>query len=409
MRKYFFIICFLLLSYSLTAATDSLRLGYSAKGTVVDAVTGGALESVLVSIPGRSHSTVTNADGFFIIKSDTPFEKVSFSHLGYHSEKLKAGGTMKVSLRPENLQLDAASIVMGDPEKIVWTAIDNIWYTYCTQPELLECFYRETLQKRRRYTYVAEAVARIYKSRFSGGGTSRDAAALEKSRLLVSQRSQDTLSIKTQGGPTMAIHMDLLKNTGILFTRSEMSQYEFQMLMPKYIGDRLQFVIKMSPRVIADYALYNCTLYIDRELLTFTRIEASVDMTDPVKATRMMLVKKPGSLRFTPLECSIVVNYRLEGNHSRLEYLRTTMRFLCDWRKRLFKTDYTAINELVVTDVLPEATPIDRTQRFRTVDCLNDKAIEFTDPDFWADYNIIEPSETLEHAINRLRRSARKN
>ena len=33
-----------------------------------------------------------------------------------------------------------------------------------------------------------------------------------------------------------------------------------------------------------------------------------------------------------------------------------------------------------------------------------EKAAEFQDPDFWKDYNIIEPSESLEHAIGRLRR-----
>ena len=140
MRKYLLFICALLLCQSLSAATDTLRLGYSADGKVVDAATGKALESVLVTIPGRRHSTVTNADGVFVIKSDTPFEDVSFSCLGYSVETLKAHEGMKVRLRSESLKLEAASIVSGDPEEIVWAAIDNIWYTYCTQPELLEIF-----------------------------------------------------------------------------------------------------------------------------------------------------------------------------------------------------------------------------------------------------------------------------
>lgn len=409
MRKYLIFICLLLLVQSLSAATDSLRLGYSAEGKVVDASTGRSLESVLVTIPGRRHSTVTNADGFFIVKSDTPFEEVAFSCLGYRSDTLKAGKGMKVRLRSENLRLDPASIISGDPREIVWAAIDNIWYSYCPQPELLECFYRETLQKRKRYTYVAEAVARIYKGRYNGGGILRDAAALEKSRILISQRNRDTLSVKTQGGPNMAIHLDLVKNSTVLFSRKELVNYMFEMLMPQYIGDRLQFVIRMTPIAETENALFNCILYIDRELLTFSRIEASLDMTDQVKATRMILVQKPSSLRFYPQEYSIVANYRLEGNRSRLEYLRGTIRFHCDWRKRLFKTDYTAVNELVITDVRPEAVPIERSQRFRTSDYLTDKSSEFTDPDFWSDYNIIEPSESLEHAINRLRRSKGKN
>jgi len=100
----------------------------------------------------------------------------------------------------------------------------------------------------------------------------------------------------------------------------------------------------------------------------------------------------------------MVLNYRLQDGKTRLEYFRSTIRFACDWRKRLFRTRYTTINELVVTDVRPEATPIPRKERFRQRDYLNDKAPEFQDPDFWKDYNIIEPTESLEHAIDRLRK-----
>ena len=121
MRKCLIIICLLLLGQSLLAATDTLRLGYSADGKVVDAATGRALESVLVTIPGRRHSTVTNADGVFTLKSDSPFNEVAFSFLGYRADTLKAGEGMKVRLRNENLKLDAASIISGNPEKNSFT------------------------------------------------------------------------------------------------------------------------------------------------------------------------------------------------------------------------------------------------------------------------------------------------
>jgi hypothetical protein len=130
----------------------------------------------------------------------------------------------------------------------------------------------------------------------------------------------------------------------------------------------------------------------------------SLDMSDVNKAIRMMLVRKPLSLRFTPKELSVVINYSLKDGKSRLEYFRSTMRFNCDWRKRLFATSYTAVNELVVTDLREPAVPIARSEQFRTSDILSDKAAEFMDPDFWKDYNIIEPTESLEHAIGRLRK-----
>ena len=51
---------------------------------------------------------------------------------------------------------------------IVLAAASRLKETYCPEPELLECFYRETVQKRNRYTYVAEAVARLYREKNDG-------------------------------------------------------------------------------------------------------------------------------------------------------------------------------------------------------------------------------------------------
>lgn len=404
MRKWLVLIGLFLTLCLAQAQTDSLRLGFTVRGRVLDGDTGKPMESVHVSIPGRTQATVTNADGVFVLKSEREIREVVFSFLGYRTRRVNADGPLTVRMRRENLQLLESSIVTADPKMLVQTALENVWDSYCTRPELLECFYRETLQKRNRYTYVAEAVARLYKSNYDGT-VYRDAAALEKSRVLVSQRRTDTLSVKTQGGPNQAISHDILKNNDIIFNKEDLPLYQYVMEMPAYIDDRLQFVIRMTPVVEVDYALYNVRLYIDRELLTFTRIEASLDMRSPSKATKMLLVRKPLGLRFFPEEATIVLNYRqLEGGLCRLEYFRATMRFACDWRKRLFKTRYTAVNELVITDVRPEATPISREERFKLRDFLPDKAPEFYDPDFWKDYNIIEPSESLEHAIGRLKR-----
>jgi len=306
---------------------------------------------------------------------------------------------------PEYLSLDEASIITGDPLEIVRSAMYRIPENYSDHPELLECFYRETVQKRNRYIYVSEAVSRMYKSAYGDGAVYRDRTALEKSRVLLSQRRRDTLSVKVQGGPTQAATFDIVKNADILFNKDELALYDFEMGTPTYIGDRLQFVIHFRPApVMVDWARYYGTLYIDRELLSFTRIEMSLDMSDIPKAVRLMVVRKPISLRFTPKELSIVINYRLRDGKSRLEYFRSTMRFNCDWKKRLIATSYAAVNELVVTDLREPAVPIPRSEAFRTTDILSEKAVEFMDPDFWKDYNIIEPTESLEHAIDRLRR-----
>ena len=395
----------LLFQAAASQAQVQASLEHSVRGTVVDAKTGRPVAAVNVSVPGRNYATVTNNDGVFVVKSDLPIRELLFSHLGYHTRRQPVSGeTVRVKLAPESYELAEASIVTGDPYKIVQAAVESIRSNYSDRPELLRCFYRETLQKRQRYTYVSEAVARMFKSPYSGASIIPDRTALEKSRVIVSQRQQDTLSVKMQGGPNMALSYDAVKNENVLFNRTDLALYSYEMSAPAYIGDRLQFVVKIHPAAEAEYALYHGTLYIDRETLLFTRIELSLDMSSPSKATRMMLVRKPLTLRFTPKEQSFVMSYKDGPNGARLEYFRSSMRFNCDWKKKFIRTSYTVVNELVVTDVLEPATPIRREEMFRHSDVMGDRAAEFFDDDFWKDYNIIEASESLENAIGKLKK-----
>ena len=103
---------------------------------------------------------------------------------------------------------------------------------------------------------------------------------------------------------------------------------------------------------------------------------------------------------------SLLLNYKREEGKSRLSYVRTVFRFNCDARKRLFNTEFTAIAEMVVTNRLTgeDVVPIARQESFRSGDILADKTKAYYDPDFWKDYNIIEPTESLESAINRLKK-----
>ena len=66
------------------------------------------------------------------------------------------------------------------------------------------------------------------------------------------------------------------------------------------------------------------------------------------------------------------------------------------------------MSELVVTDRKEEnIIPIKGRNSFYQRDSFFDKVEFFEDPDFWADYNIIEPTESLEDAIDKLRKKKR--
>lgn len=397
----------LLMCVGTYAQTDSLRLRFVYEGTVRDAVTGKVLQYVGVSVPGRNFATVTNVDGDFIIKSDESASELTFSLLGYKSLTLpvpdEPGTRMRVSMAPQSLTLHEAMIISADPYSLVDEAVKRIPVNYSLAPELHRSFYRETVQKRQKYVYISEAVSDIYKTSYAED-VWRDNVSIDKSRVLLSQKASDTLTMKVLGGPTQCIICDIVKSPRILLDKYELAHYELSMDSPTTIGGKLQFVVNLAPREIVPYALFYGKIYIDQQSLAFTRFELFTDMSDEVKATQAMLVRKPIGLKFKPREMSITIDYKTEGDITRMSYVRTVFRFNCDWRKRLISTSFTAINEMVVTERMEKAVKIPHSESFRQQKALADVTEMYFDPDFWEDYNIIEPSESLEHAITRLKK-----
>jgi hypothetical protein len=405
MRRVIAFLIGLLAAIELPAAVpDSLRLAYSVSGTVTDARTGRPVESAHVFLPNLHFATVTNAEGYFVLKSTAPVRTFSVSCVGYATATVTTPGDgLRIALVPETKMLDPASILSGDPERIVREAVSRIPSNYSMKPELLESFYRETIRKRQRFIYISEAVAKLYKTSYMEG-VYRDRASLSKSRILLSQRRSDTLSVKMMGGPTQALVLDAVKNDEFILAKSSLEQYNFKMEPSVTIGGAPHFVISLHPVQGIGQPLYYGKLFIDAERLSFTRMELTLDMSDPGKVTPLILVKRPPRMHFTPKELSLVLNYRTEGGITRLAYLKTLIRFQCDMKKRLFSTNYTVVNELAVTGLLEPAAQIPRTEMFRVEDILEDKAALFMDEEFWKDYIIIEPTESLENAIGRLRK-----
>ena len=380
-------------------------------GTVVDDKTGRPLRQV--SIAAGRVSVVTNEDGVFTLKFDKMPSSVSVSHLGYKTRKVSLSEqkteNLKIRLEPTTIQLREVVVRTNNPRELVDIAIKKIPENYSKVPELLKAFYRETAMKRKHYIYVAEGVEDMYKTPYTRS-VGRDRVAIIKGRRLLSQKQGDTLGVKVMGGPVLPVELDVVKNHRFLLNKEELDCYKFSMDIPEYINDRLQYVVRIEPGEVKEYALFNGRFYIDCERLAFTRIELELDMSDKDKATNRMLVKKPLDVKFKPRELSCVIDYRFEDGVTRISYLRNIFRFNCDWKKRLFATSFTATCEMVVTDSQSQdVQPIASRSSFDSRDAYYDKVEYFLDPEYWSQYNIIEPSESLDKAIRKLVSKYRRN
>lgn len=383
-------------------------------GTVRDRETRKKLENVTVTLAGTSIGTVTNAEGVFSLKIPRPEDapQLKLSHIGYLNTQFSATApdnatdlTATIWMTPVARQLDEVVIYGGNARRIVEEALKKIPDNYPSAESMMSAFYRETIQKGQRYIGISEAMMDVYKTSYAQRITDRDKVQLTKARRLLSQRRADTLAVKVAGGPNLSLYLDIVKNPDALFDAQTLDFYTFAQEPSVLLDDRVQYVISFRPRIRLDYALFEGKVFIDRERLSFTRAEFSLDLSDREKAIAAVLQRKPAGLRFRPQEVNFLVTYRQQDGMTCLNYICNEIRFKCDWKRRLFSSSYTARSEMVVVEreERPERV-IARRDAFRPKQIFYDVVKEYWNEDYWKDYNIIEPTESLENAVKKLRK-----
>lgn len=382
-------------------------------GIVKDQKSRKALEYVNVYIPNSHIGTITNTDGAFTlkVKDENKPVVVEFSHLGYKTRRIEVKGNTSdesVFLLNEGaIALNEVVVSPIDPRGIIEKAMYKVAQNYSKVPTMNQIFYRETSQKRRKYINIAEAVLDVYKTPYKEDIT-RDRVRLTKGRRLESPKAEDTLAVKLQGGPILASYLDIMKNPNVLLDPNYQVFYGYRFRDYVTIDGRLQYAIEFWPRATIDTPLYYGTAYIDKDDLAFTRVEFKLDISDAEKVKSFMLKKSPIGLRFKPEDLSYLVTYRKQGDTYFLNYIRAEIKFKCDWKRKLFSTRYNLVSELVVTDRTDHPlNAISFKDSFRDFQVLSDRVVDFYDETFWKDYNIIEPTESLEYAVKRLKKAYR--
>ena len=406
----FLLILFLALGITPVSAQNESHY-ISVSGVIKDKKSKKKLEYVNVSVPGTGIGTVTNEDGEFLIKINDSIDakSIEISHMGYSNYRLpidkRTTTGVEILLNANVNLLNEVVVESMEPLDLIRKAIQRIGSNYCPEANLMTGFYRETIKKGRNYINISEAVIDIYKTPYTEEGVKQDRVQIEKGRKLLSQKSGDTLAVKLIGGPNLSVYLDIAKNPELLLDKETLSCYKFKMEESVMIDERPHFVVSFAPQVNLPYALYYGKLYIDKQSIAFTRAEFSLSMDDKNKATQDILKKKPYNLRFKPEEVSFLVNYKLRDGISYLNYIRSEFKFKCDWKRRLFSTNYTIISEMVVTGgKVGNVDNIPAKLSFKQNQSLSDNVSSFRDANFWEDYNIIEPSESLESAVNKLKK-----
>lgn len=401
------ILVIFLLAYGSMYAQNGNDDYITVSGTLKDAKSGDKIMYANISLPGTGIGTVSNSDGEFTLKVNKSLniDEFEVSHLSYATKRFKifeyAGKSKTLYLDPQVLTLKEILIVPKDARSVVEAALSSIRKNYSEVPNMMEGFYRETIRQRRDYLSISEAVVDIYKAPYNS--FQDDQVKIYKGRSGSNVKKADTLMVQLQGGPNVAMLLDIVKNTDLSIALDNLDNYQFDFSSMVNIDNKPNWVIDFSPNVVKEEPLYYGKLYISQDKMAITRAEFSLDLRDEDKAARVFVQKKPMGLIFMPTATSYLVTYKEQNNKFYLNYVRVDLKFRCDWRKRLFKNYYTVMSEVAITDRHEDnIAKFASKELFRPSMVFADKVQSFSDPEFWGNSNIIEPEESIENAIKKI-------
>jgi len=381
-------------------------------GKVTDADSRAVLVFATVAVKESNVATVTNIDGEFTLKILDPAiaKNIEVTYLGYKNKIIPIGDLREngyknvISLEQAPIPIKEIIVKPLDPVEIVSKAIGFINKNYEPVPNLMTAFYRETIRKNRTYVSIGEAVVEIFKAPYNTS-LRYDGSRLYKGRKSTDVKRMDTVLFKLQGGPISVLQLDIVKNTEAILTFDAMEYYNYSLVGIIEIDGKPHYVIEFLQKPSVEMPLFMGNFFIEMDSYAISEVEFGFNLSDKSAASSIFIKKKPLGMKVTPEVATYRTKYREQDGKWHFTYSRVEVRFKVNWKRKLFNTFYTTMSEIAITDRTDqEVIKFKGREKIKYTDVFSEKVSAFTDPEFWGDYNIIEPDQSIESAIRKLSR-----
>jgi hypothetical protein len=210
-----------------------------------------------------------------------------------------------------------------------------------------------------------------------------------------------------QGGPFSSLFIDIIKYPRFIFSEEVFNIYDFSLEEVTQIDDNQVLVLAFKQKPNIENPLYFGKMYIDAKSLAIINVTFQLNVEDKVKAGLIFTRKKPAGVDLYPTEVRYQINYRKQDGKWIFAYSRGDLSFTLNWDRRIFNTVYNTTFEMAVTDWKnQDIQDKQTTQKLNSNVIMTDKVRSLADPDFWGEYNIIEPEKSIESAIRKIQRKA---
>ena len=400
-------------SASVLAQTNRI---FTIKGEVYDAQTNEMLSLASIRLEGTSYATVSNDDGIFSIKyneNENPTYLI-VSYLGYRTARIALGEkdsrkeSISVGLISDSIRLEGVDVNnREDAKAIVVKMIDRYDKQKPFQPKTAVSFFRERINRRNRNLSITEAVIEIQKNHIKEG---LNGAYVIESRKRNDYKPLDTIALKLQGGPYNLLYLDLLSHRNDILDDESIDKYNFRLDGTVRYDENDVYIIHFQQKEEVFEPLYQGEFYITVDSYTLARSNFEMNITNSEEAAKLFVRKKPKSLQIEPTRVAYRIDYGVSDSDPILNYADLEMDFTINWKKRLFNRNYSVSAEMAFTqwDTAEKEEVKPRSERLKTSVIMVDSESGFSDPNFWKNYNVIEPDQTIESILKRIERQLRR-
>ncbi len=414
LSKNIFVILLTLMS-TLTIAQETTEL-VEIKGRILSSDTKEKIAKATITLAGSNLSTVSNLEGKFALKIPKSEEAQELIITALeHKEKVitlsqNLNKTLKIELNSEVISLDAANLIAyTNAKELVKRVLGKRKDNYLEQKTLMTAFYRETIKKRSKNASLAEAVVNIYKQPY--GNSKRDEVKMLRSRKDTDYTKLDTIALKLQGGPFSTLFVDVVKYPEFIFNPDIIEAYEFKFGKISEINGGNVLVVNFKQKDEVTTPLYEGKLYINGATLALVKASYSLKLTNIKEVNERYVRSKPSDVKIKPRNISYEVNYREKDGKWVYGYSKADLSFEVKKRRKLFKSIYTLSCEMAITDWQTDAGDKlwGNEAKIDQYIIMADQNVGFGDPDFWGEYNVIEPEKSIESAIKKIQRKLVKD
>jgi hypothetical protein len=376
-------------------------------GHIYDKENKAAIPFASIGITEENIGTITNNDGFFLLKIPDSLIGTSLvvSHLGYMGQHIpvRLVNEQKVDFYLDRRVISIQEVIIRyiDPNLLIEKAVEQRKVNNAVDPVYLTTFYREGVQKNNRYTGYTEAVFKVYKSPYDESEHS-DQVKLLRSRKVQDSNPPDTVFLKLKAGVQSALQLDIVKCLPGFLDQTPPLEYTYKYTNLVSYNARDAYAVTFVQNDGLDKALYTGTVYIEKEGFAILGADFEINPAYLELAARDLVLEKSHRLIVKFKKINYAVSYMPFNGRYYLKHVRCDLEVTTRLRHHLTADHFNTFLELATCNVDTSGV-----KKFPKQEILKPGVVFSDQPyrgndDFWDDFNIITPEAKLSEALSRI-------